>query len=324
MYCRTLYHGMTAFGFDVIIPTYYTKPQHIQNAVQSVFNQSHDNWHIYISDGTPVEEEERSIENALKDFDNSRITILRQEGKGISNARNQATKAGSKEYIALLDSDDLWYDNKLELYVEELKKNPQLNFIWGKVKVPIKLKTAKGNLFESHWDGGNHAEWWITRPEHRAFRVLWNPLMTSTHVYSRRAWEATNGWDEQMTLGEDTDLNIRIIEIDPAQCLQITETVGEYGVHPEQTTKGGASHKEESGIKPMYRTQSFIDAFTQLKQKTEQDKDSQVYWQWLYNVVEAERMAYEGEGNDTKSIFHQGKTVTQHYADEGRFRSVNE
>ena len=40
----------------------------------------------------------------------NRITILQQEGKGISNARNQATAAGSNEYIALLDSDDLWYD----------------------------------------------------------------------------------------------------------------------------------------------------------------------------------------------------------------------
>ena len=315
---------MSELAFDVIIPTYYTTPEHIQNAVQSVFNQTYTNWHIYISDGTPVDEVERNIENALHDFDMNRITILQQEGKGISNARNQATAAGSNEYIALLDSDDLWYDNKLGLYVDELKKNPNLNFIWGKVKVPIKLKTAKGNLFESHWDGGNHVEWWITRPEHRAFRVLWNPLMTSTHIYARKAWEQTNGWDESMTLGEDTDLNMRIIGLDSSQCLQITETVGEYGVHPEQTTKGGASHREESGIKPMYRTQSFIEAFKELKTETERDNDSVVYWQWLYNVVEAERMAYEGEGNDTKSIFHQGKTMTQHYTDDGRFRSANE
>ena len=63
---------MEEIAFDVVIPTYKTNPIHLKEAVESVFNQSYENWHIYISEGTDVEQ------NCLVSFTESITSQLRR------------------------------------------------------------------------------------------------------------------------------------------------------------------------------------------------------------------------------------------------------
>ena len=109
--------------FDVVIPVYKTRPEHLREAIDSVIAQSCTEWEIYISDGTPEDHEWHS-RKVLADYSDKRIHILQQEGKGISNARNQAGKAGTQRFIATLDSDDTWYELKLEYYKQLIAEKP--------------------------------------------------------------------------------------------------------------------------------------------------------------------------------------------------------
>ena len=169
--------------FDVIIPVFKTEPEYLLEAVDSVLGQSFTEFQIYISDGTPEDHEWHST-RTLADYHDSRIHIVQQEGKGISDARNQAGKLGSNPYIATLDSDDTWFELKLEYYKQLLDENPDLHMIWGEAEINHTIKSPSGEEKGITSFGGVLKEWSKTLPQHRWFRISWNPLMTSTQVYS--------------------------------------------------------------------------------------------------------------------------------------------
>ena len=93
-------------------------------------------------------------------------------------------------------------------------------------------------------------------------------------------------------MGEDTDLNVKILK-KYFEAHQVEASVGTYRVHPNQTTKGGDSHGEESGIAPTGRPDTFDNMFEQLKEGGE--SISEAYWKWLYHIVNGERQAGRGE-----------------------------
>lgn len=279
--------------FDVIIPVFKTQPEHLHEAIDSVLAQTYQEFEIYISDGTPIDHELHSSK-LLADYEDKRIHIIQQEGLGIADARNQATKAGTNPYVALLDSDDKWYDLKLESYMELLQEKPNLKFIWGASDVPVEITSPKGNTYNTIALGGYHREWEKTHPIHRWVRIAWCPLMTSTHVYKRETLEAVDYWDATHTMGEDTELNCKIAQRWPDDCWQYEGIVGSYRVHEGQTTKGGDSHGEESGITTVGRPHSFTEVFKAL-QVTEIDDKGEDYWIWLEQVMDAERDAGRGE-----------------------------
>ncbi len=277
--------------FDVIIPVFKTEPEYLIEAVDSVLGQSFTDFQIYISDGTPEDHEWHST-RTLADYDDNRITIVQQVGKGISDARNQAGKLGSNPYIATLDSDDSWFELKLEYYKQLLDENPELHMIWGEAEITHTVKSPLGDERKITSFGGVLNEWSKTLPQHRWFRISWNPLMTSTQVYSREAIESVGWWNPTITMGEDTDLNVKILK-KYFEAHQVEASVGTYRVHPNQTTKGGESHGEESGIAPTGRPDTFDNMFKVLKES--ESGISEEYWEWLYHIVNKERQAGRGE-----------------------------
>jgi glycosyltransferase involved in cell wall biosynthesis len=291
--------------FDIIIPVYKTEPHHLREAIDSVLKQTYQKFQIYISDGTPEDHEWHS-KKILADYEDDRIHILQQEGIGIADARNQATEAGNNPYLALLDSDDTWYDLKLEDCANLLKENPNLKFMWAAADVDVVMVSNKGNEYKTTNVGGYHREWEKTYPPHRWFRIFWSPLMTSTHIYSRKAVETVGGWNIKHTMGEDTELNCKIAKSWPEDCLQIEAILGTYRVHINQTTQQGATHKDESGIKSLSRIEGFSEMLAALKIVDSHITDEE-YWEWFEETLNVER----GCGNDEKiehSILNGTKT----------------
>ncbi len=278
--------------FDVVIPVYKTRPEHLREAIDSVIAQSCTEWEIYISDGTPEDHEWHS-RKVLADYSDKRIHIMQQEGKGISNARNQAGKAGTQRFIATLDSDDTWYELKLEYYKQLIAEKPNTKILWGRANIPIKFTSPKGNEYEYEAAGGILKNWEDTLPKHRWFRVGWNPLMTSTQVYARKVIEEVGWWDEYRTMGEDTALNVSILKLYPNDCIQVEAATGTYRVHPLQTTKGGESHGAESGILVEGRPDTFDNMVAQLREDDPSiDED---YWNALITTMNQERQAGKNE-----------------------------
>jgi glycosyltransferase involved in cell wall biosynthesis len=94
----------------VVIPT-YNRRELLQKAIASILSQTYTNWELFIVDDGSVDES-KTLVTSIKD---TRIHLIDSEHKGnIATLRNAGAAAGSGEWIAFLDSDDEWIDNKLE------------------------------------------------------------------------------------------------------------------------------------------------------------------------------------------------------------------
>ncbi|TJX13644.1 glycosyltransferase family 2 protein [Tissierella creatinini] len=99
---------------SIIIP-FYSELEWLFEAVESVFEQTYENYEvIIINDGSKVD-----ISEFLKLY-KDKIIYLYQENKGAAAARNAGIEVSTGEYIAFLDSDDLWDGNKLNIQIREM------------------------------------------------------------------------------------------------------------------------------------------------------------------------------------------------------------
>lgn len=110
--------------FSVIIPL-YNKELSISNTIQSVLDQTFQNFEIVIvNDG--------STDNSVKEvekFDDKRIRLIHQKNQGVSAARNRGIEEAKYEWIAFLDGDDLWEKEHLEEYTIAIQSAPNLNWV---------------------------------------------------------------------------------------------------------------------------------------------------------------------------------------------------
>lgn len=109
---------MNDYGLVSIITPCYNAEKYIAQTIESVINQTYKNWEMLITDDCSTDTSP-SIIKCYQKID-SRIKYFKTEKNTghPSIPRNIALKHAKGNYVALLDSDDLWYPNKLE---EQLK-----------------------------------------------------------------------------------------------------------------------------------------------------------------------------------------------------------
>ena len=146
---------------SVIIPT-YNREKFISECVQSVLAQTLPAREIIIVDDGSND----ATYNILRDLGfnslSTKKTVLRyffQQNRGVSSARNLGIKEARSEYIALLDSDDLWLKSKLDRQVSAFQNDTQssrlchTDEIWIRNGVRVnqhkKHKKHGGNVFQS-------------------------------------------------------------------------------------------------------------------------------------------------------------------------------
>ena len=96
-----------------IITPLYNAEAYITHTIQSIQNQTYTHWeHIIINDCSTDASLEIVEEFAKNDTRIKVITLSRNSGA--AQSRNKATELATGEYIAFLDSDDLWHPEKLE------------------------------------------------------------------------------------------------------------------------------------------------------------------------------------------------------------------
>ena len=146
---------------SVIIPT-HNREKFISECVQSVLAQTLPAREIIIVDDGSTD----ATYNILRDLGfnslSTKKTVLRyffQQNRGVSSARNLGIKEARSEYIALLDSDDLWLKSKLDRQVSAFQNDTQssrlchTDEIWIRNGVRVnqhkKHKKHGGNVFQS-------------------------------------------------------------------------------------------------------------------------------------------------------------------------------
>ena len=137
---------------DIILPN-YNKDKFLEEAIDSVINQTYKNWHLYIVD-------DHSSDDSCKIIDKltnlKKITIIKlDKNKGPSFCRNYAMRISKSKYISFIDSDDCWSDDKLEKQIDFMEKN-SLSFTYTDYTTFFekngKRKTKRRTFLRDHFN----------------------------------------------------------------------------------------------------------------------------------------------------------------------------
>ncbi|MEX0685075.1 MAG: glycosyltransferase family A protein [Balneolales bacterium] len=180
---------------SVIIPT-YNRAHLVKDAIDSVLKQTYQNFELLIVD----DYSEDNTKEVVKSFKHQNIKyLLNNRSKGAQGARNTGLLASRGQWIAMLDSDDIWLPTKLEKQVAYIKitKNNVAGLSTGnakydfknhkviKYKIPQKrIHTAKDLLYKNYLSG------------------------FSTFIFNKEKALITGGFDERFPAMQDVDFYI--------------------------------------------------------------------------------------------------------------------
>jgi glycosyltransferase involved in cell wall biosynthesis len=116
---------MSAPRISVIIPT-LNSVRFVGEAIDSVLKQSVSVSEILVVDGGSTDGTQELVRAK-----NPLVRVLSQEGRGRAGARNTGLRRASGDFIALLDSDDLWVADKLAVQFDFLREHSEVEFVFG-------------------------------------------------------------------------------------------------------------------------------------------------------------------------------------------------
>ena len=128
---------MIGLKFSIIIPT-YNRATLLKRCLESVIGQTYPNWEAIVVDNYS----EDNTEEVVKNFNDNRIKYLKNHNYGIiAISRNKAIDIASGDWICFLDSDDCWYENKLEIMLNYVH---DYDLIYHGYRKNIKRTKCKG------------------------------------------------------------------------------------------------------------------------------------------------------------------------------------
>ena len=182
---------------SVVVPVYNVEPQMLTACIQSVQNQTYDNWELCLVDDCSTD---ARVRETLRQFEGvERIKIkYRSENGHISRTTNDGIAMAEGEFVALLDCDDLYAENALYEIAKKLNEDHTLDFIYSDEDKLAEDGTKRRNPF---------------------FKPDWSPdtfmsLMYTCHlaVYRKSLLDEMGGLRVGLEGSQDYDLVLRVME----------------------------------------------------------------------------------------------------------------
>jgi glycosyltransferase involved in cell wall biosynthesis len=217
---------------SVIMPA-FNAAETIRDSIDSVLNQTFKNWELIIIDDCS---RDKTCE-IVQSYANTQMKLLRQvEHKGISAARNAGARAASGEYIAFLDSDDLWLPRKLEIQIQYHTANPSY--------------LISHTAFTAFYGNKKGSRLWrqkLVRANRKRGDLLpllyYNTIVATLTVMMRRSlFMDIGGFDGEIQGCEDLDLWIRIAQ-KGSQFGYINEILARYRNNPGGISKDVSKYR---------------------------------------------------------------------------------
>jgi glycosyltransferase involved in cell wall biosynthesis len=182
---------------SVIIPC-YNHAQFLSEAVDSVVNQTFEDWEcLIVNDGSPDNTNEVA-HTLIAKYPDKRITLLEKENGGLADARNFGIRHSSGEYILPLDADDKIHPEMLQKSVVLLDARPELAIAYTHLQ---RFNNETGALEIVNFRDYEPGEICIFN------------CYSYCSLYHREAWEAVGGYSTNMIWGyEDWDFWVGCIE----------------------------------------------------------------------------------------------------------------
>lgn len=184
-----------------VIVTAYKAAPYIAEALDSILAQTFTDYEIIVvNDGSPDTPE---LENALAPYLN-RIIYIKQDNQGTGAARNTGIRAARGQFISILDGDDFWDPEYLEVQLGVIKQDPNIGVVYSNA-----LEFGEGNYAGHYFMDLCPSEGEVT---------LENLLMERCNVMvsvtaRREAVVAAGMFDEDRAMmgADDFDLWLRIV-----------------------------------------------------------------------------------------------------------------
>jgi glycosyltransferase involved in cell wall biosynthesis len=210
---------------SIVMPS-YNRADLIVESIRSVIAQTYSGWELIVVDDGSTDDSIARID-ALAE---PRIAVLRQPRIGnVARLRNLGAAAARGDYLAFLDSDDLWLPAKLELQLAGLAGKPDA---WSYASHA--LADAQG--MQMPLRSGRFAP--VSGKVLRALLTEETSATVITWLVPRALFERLGGFDEQLRLREDLDLVLRLAQA--ADAVAAPQMLALARDHPGRKTRAAA------------------------------------------------------------------------------------
>lgn len=191
---------MTTPLVSICIPAYNAEP-YIETTIDSALNQTYSNIEIIvIDDGSS----DRTLELASR-YKARGVSVIHQQNKGASAARNVGLRAASGEWIQFLDADDVLHPEKIERQIR-FSAEHGTDFLYGAEWARFIQDVDEAIFMESHYPKDCDAVTWLT--EKYSHRGTVPPIAWLAH---RSLIEKAGEWDERLSLNDDGEFYDRLV-----------------------------------------------------------------------------------------------------------------
>lgn len=222
------------YKVTVIIPC-FNRESYIRETIDSVLNQTYEPIEIIVIDDGSTDGS-RDVLESYKD----KIILLEHPGRvnrGQSAAINLGLDQSSGEYIAILDSDDLFLKDKIKIQVEFLDNNLDIGLVY-----------SNGYYIDEH--GNQIAKMYYSDPIENSDpeRVLMDCyfLVPNNSLVRRSVYHQVGGFDEDLRAAQDHDMAIRIAE--KTKLAYIDDYLFLYRRHPDSISAKKADLRWRNGF----------------------------------------------------------------------------
>lgn len=211
---------------SVIIPT-YNRAQVILRAINSVVSQSFQDFELIIIDDGSNDETREVVDKFFyeKGLGHQKYRYFFIKNHGVSYARNTGAKFARGEWLAFLDSDDEWLEDKLLKQVNIIKENSELKIVHGN-EVWIR-NGVRVNPMKKHQKFGGDI----------FTKCLPLCLMSpSTIIIKKDLFFYHKGFREDFPVCEDYDFWLKLTYNNPVGFVE-DFIINKYGGHPDQLSR---------------------------------------------------------------------------------------
>lgn len=176
----------------IIIPA-YNSSKYLNDALESVVNQELLDYEIIVVDDGSTESENKLLTEIIVKYKNAKLAI--KKNGGAASARNFGANIATGSYLAFLDSDDIWLENKINSQLQILKNDKDIGLVVGNIVVADdKLKTKYKAYKHIPADGQSAIRDFFQG------RIVMN---TPTIMMRREIFDEVGGFPEDLQYRED-------------------------------------------------------------------------------------------------------------------------
>ncbi len=228
-----------------IITSVYNCEDYVEDMINSILNQSYDDWELIIIDDASSD----NTWEIISSFVDHRIVKLKNEkNEGLTVNLNKAWDLAKGEYLARIDGDDIAYYGRLSKQVEYMERHPDTVILGG----GMTFIGEKHSIFEPY----NSAEM-------NRVGLLFDVVMGHPTMMMRKKALEQNGikYNSNLRFAQDYDLEYRASQI--GEITAIPECVIKYRVHDKQVTREKAALQKQCA--DFTRRKALYDLGIQLK-----------------------------------------------------------